>query len=671
MKSLVLLIALSLFTCFAHTAIPPISSNPSIEEWRLWQEKRPKAAHYLNGLSLSHSPYLLQHAENPINWKTWPSSETNTKLLFISIGYASCHWCHQMNEHTFSDELVAKVLNEHYESIKVDRDEHPNIDYHYLQIQQAVTGEGGWPISIIALPDGSPIWLSSFETANDLKKIALRLSRVWQVQPKLLISQANNIKKISKSNITKQATIDISRLILDSRDHQFFGKNGEVKFPDEADLIFMLNQYEHNPELKSPLIKHLNTLAQSPLHDGVNGGYYRYSTNRDWSVPHFEKMLYTQAQLLWVYSEAYMQFKNPLYKRVAQRIFNFLQNNMLNESGLYTTSINADWKNIEGGYYLWPKSILDELGITQNIAKINQDQYQYFGIAPQKQLKKLQNNREKPLEDTRGITGLNGLLLWAFTRAHRAGIPKSDNAAKSLAESLSKHSIKPTGVNRTCYNPSHCLAGNIDDLSYLTLGFSSYSEMDQSYGRLSKGLFIQLLVQLNPQDPFTIEDHETIAPLSAAIMSADLLKQAIPFEWLTTKTNSSSYHSQTKHYLSKYKIADFAKGHGILLGFVNESKAKISLTLEKGWHVNSHQPIQNYLKATYISGINSETIQYPEGTLIQVDFDDSFLSLYENITNIEFTPQDKKSNLTLNTQACSDSLCLPPESIPLIEGTFK
>lgn len=665
MKNNVLSIFLCLVTFHCFSAYPPIGTQPNPQTWAEWVERLPNAQGYINSLSMSKSPYLLQHAENPIDWSIWPIPKKNDRLVFLSIGYASCHWCHQMNKHTFINDDVAKVLNQNFVSIKVDRDEYPVIDYQYLQIQQAVTGEGGWPISVIALPDGSPVWIGSYEDATSMKNIAQRMARIWQVQPDFLYAQADNIKTIAAQTTVPADDFSYSQHLLTSRDAQFFGKQGKVKFPEEAELWFMLSQYQHTPELKTVLIQHLDTLANSPLHDGVNGGFYRYATQSDWSIPHFEKMLYTQVQLLGLYSEAYMHFQNPMYKRVAHRIFNFLQRNMLNENGLYMTSINADWNHIEGGYYLWPKTILDNLNITSSIAHIRNDQYQYFGLASQPKLKALQDKRPPPEMDQRGITGLNGLALWALVKAHEAGIKHTLEAAKSIAKTLIESRVIAKDIHRVCYHTGTCIPGKIDDYTYLALGFAKIATYQQQYQPISRDMLTALFESLDTQDAFTIEDHESISPLAMAIQSAHELAVPIPFHWMNAKNMSTSLNASVTDYLNAFMVSKFARDHGYVLKFERNTSTKISLVMEKGWHTNSRHPIQDYLKPTYISGINTPLIHYPQGKITQVEFDDESLSLFEGITNIVISQNPVNANAVLNTQACSDSLCLPPESIPL------
>jgi len=664
------LTGLMLFIMFSsHGATPPIGTKPDGKTWQSWLSAQPHAKGYLNALSLTASPYLLQHAQNPINWVTWPIPKQTERLLFLSIGYASCHWCHQMNEHSFMDDAVAKILNKDFISIKIDRDEHPDVDYHYLQIQQAVTGNGGWPISIIALPDGTPVWLGSFEDAQGMRKITQRMAQIWKVQPDFLLSQAENIKSLTNTASTAKLNTNFKSFFLTGRDSLLGGAKAEVKFPLEGDLIYMLNTYRKSKdnELKQILIKHLDSLSLSPLHDGVNGGFFRYATQRDWTQPHFEKMLYTQAQLLAIYSDAAQLFNNATYKRVATRVFNFLQSTMLREDGLYKTSINADWQGIEGGYYLWPKTALISAGVNTNIAKIKNTGWQYFGLADAPKLLALQEQRAKPIEDTRGIAGLNGLVLWGLVKAANINIPGSENAAQLLAKSLIAQRFDSQGnLVRVCYSKNNCLAAKIDDQAYMALGLAAYSRIDKTIKIHADRLLTALLNNIKANDNFTNQDHESIAPISAALMAADIQRQAVPYNWLTLTNTSASFVSIKERYLEEYKVAEFARGHGVVLSFNKSRSKQLSLVMDKGWHINSNNPIQDYLIATKVNGIDKENISYPKGSLHKMGFSDELLSLYEG--NIDITIQAKpegKALQTLTLQACNDKTCLPPQRIEL------
>lgn len=672
MKAL-LLISLFLLSQPILALKPPVGIIPDVEDWNAWTKNSDISEGYINALVLSESPYLKQHANNPINWTTLPLPENGDKLLFISIGYASCHWCHQMNKHTFMSERVAKILNEHYISVKVDRDEYPVFDYHYLQIQQAVLGEGGWPISIIALPDGSPVWVGSFADANEMINTATRFARIWAVQPGMLLSQAENIKSISTLPPIGSKQNSFRDHFLSTRDKQNAGKEGKVKFPDEGELLYMLSHLsnEHgrtDQSIKKNLISHLDTLAQSPLFDGVNGGFYRYATQPDWSIPHFEKMLYNQAQLLAIYSEAYQKLGNPLYKQVAIRIFEFLQTNMLREDGLYKTSVNADWQGKEGGYYLWDKSELNTIGVNNHISAVG-EKWQYHGIDKQPSLLKLQNHRENPDVDSRGITGLNGLVLWALTKAEGIGISNARTAANRLANTLMNERIKSSGdIYRICYQKQECMKAEIDDIAYITLGLSAYSHLDTKLKTLAEKLYDQNLENISTSNRYTLEDHESISPLSAIVMAASLLEKPLTFNLLSIPEEiaSASYIGAKFLYMKNYSLSYFAQDQGIILVMDSISDSKIHLLLNEGWHVNSSKPLQDYLIPTKLTGVNAQ-VDYPEGNSLKMSFSDELLSLYEGVVtiNINNFSIKKGSDPKLKLQACNDRLCLPPENINL------
>lgn len=644
---------------------PPTATTPEKKVWDQWVQKASRTSGYLNGLILSESPYLLQHANNPIDWTSLPIPKQSEKLLFISIGYASCHWCHQMNEHTFMNSKVAEVLNENFISVKVDRDEHPEFDYRYLQIQQAVLGEGGWPISIIALPDGSPAWVGSFADSEEMIRIATRMSRVWSIQPDLIRSQAKNIATISSSSLQANREGSYRDYLLQNRDLTNFGKKGKVKFPDEGDLFYMLSMVRsgQDEKLKAALVNHLDALAQSPLFDGVNGGFYRYATKGDWTVPHFEKMLYTQAQLLAIYSKAYALFKKPVYKSVAIRIYNFLQRHMKRKDGLYMTSINADWQGIEGGYYLWEKKQLDDAQVTAHISQVG-DKWQYHGVEENQVLISLQSQRSEILKDKRGLTGLNGLVLWALSEANNIEILGAKEAMLDLANLLSSNGlIHESKVKRVCYKDSECLPGNIDDYAYLALGFSSVSGYGFSYEKVATSLLNSSIDRISFDDKFAVEDHESISPIASVVIAASNLGMPLSYDWLslTEAKASASYLGAKTDYISRYYVAHFAKGNAIVLSITDDRGSNIVLIMKDGWHVNSNEPIQDYLIPTHVSLEDESRVSYPKGSLMKMGFSDERLSLYEDTVSIHIA--SNVTEILLSLQACNDRLCLPPEKI--------
>ncbi len=334
---------------------------------------------YTNALINETSPYLLQHAHNPVNWVPWSQealdeARKDNKLVLISIGYSSCHWCHVMEEETFADEEVAKVMNENFINIKIDREERPDLDQVYMTALQLMKGSGGWPLNIIALPDGKPLYGGTYHTKEEWNRVLSQISTLYQEDPEKAQVYANNVAKgIQEVNLieSKTETGDLKKELVeksitnwkDKWDRRWGGDLGSQKFMLPVNLEFLMDYsiLSGNKEVENHLKGTLDNIALKGVYDHVEGGFFRYSTDEKWQLPHFEKMLYDNAQLITLYSKAYKVFKDPLYKQVVIETIEFLNKRMKNPNGGFYASLDADYKGEEGGYYLWEEENLREI----------------------------------------------------------------------------------------------------------------------------------------------------------------------------------------------------------------------------------------------------------------------------------------------------------------------
>lgn len=331
-----------------------------------------------NNLHLENSPYLLQHANNPVHWQAWNKEVLNAaakkgNLLVISIGYSSCHWCHVMEHESFEDSSVAAIMNQYYTSIKVDREEQPDVDEVYMTAAQLMTGRGGWPLNVIALPDGRPVWAGTYVPTEKWKSLLIQLHEMYQKDSSKFEEYATQLTQgIEKSQLVEiRDQQDFSaadaRLIFENwksnLDTEEGGANRAPKFPLPGAQEFMLH-FGHLHENDSAL-NHvqltLKKMAYGGIYDQVGGGFARYSTDSKWKVPHFEKMLYDNAQLVRLYSKAYQKFKNPLYREVAEQSLAFIAREMTDESGAFYSALDADSEGEEGKFYVWTMAELQKL----------------------------------------------------------------------------------------------------------------------------------------------------------------------------------------------------------------------------------------------------------------------------------------------------------------------
>jgi len=305
---------------------------------------------YTNELINQTSPYLLQHAHNPVNWYPWgdeakSKARAENKLLIISIGYSACHWCHVMEHESFEDTIVAKIMNQFYVSIKVDREERPDVDQVYMDAAYALTGRGGWPLNVIALPDGRPIYAGTYFPKDDWLKMLNYFKSLFNQKPELFEQEATKIAKVLRQQkIPGINDVDVV-FNMDDLNNAFGnsvsridfnngGTNGAPKFPMPNIYEFLLWYYYHSNEAKAldAVTSLLDNMADGGIYDQIGGGFARYSTDDIWKVPHFEKMLYDNGQLITLYSNAYKVTLNENYKQIVFQTLDFILREMKDKS---------------------------------------------------------------------------------------------------------------------------------------------------------------------------------------------------------------------------------------------------------------------------------------------------------------------------------------------------
>ncbi len=334
---------------------------------------------YTNHLINEASPYLLEHAHNPVDWYPWckeafDKAKRENKPLIISIGYSSCHWCHVMAKESFEDEDIAQIMNDNFVCIKVDREEQPDIDRIYINAVEMITGSAGWPLNCFALPDGTPFYGGTYFRPNQWKSILLQIAKKWKQTPQELILAAEHLKAglIQRDIVSMPA--QNTRLFMgkimqavEKWKHDFDpvygGNKTKLKFPMPATLNFLLDYsyYTEDSSILNHVQNTLNHIAWGGIYDQIGGGFARYSTDRRWLVPHFEKMLYDNAQLIDLYSKAYKVTGSGLYKHVVMQTINFLQREMYNQQGYFYSALDADSDGHEGKFYTWAYEELDSL----------------------------------------------------------------------------------------------------------------------------------------------------------------------------------------------------------------------------------------------------------------------------------------------------------------------
>ncbi|NND08755.1 MAG: thioredoxin domain-containing protein [Saprospiraceae bacterium] len=482
---------------------------------------------YTNHLINENSPYLLQHAHNPVEWYPWDEealskAKSENKMMIISIGYAACHWCHVMEHESFEDDTVAAQMNELFINIKVDREERPDIDDVYMTACQLASGGRGcgWPLNAFALPDGRPVWAGTYFPKDQWMNVLKQFSDMWQNDKEKLLDYAEKLTSgiQQQDQIVMGAPQDLhlgdantmAAALISKVDMDRGGRKGAPKFPMPTNYLYLLDYHlmtGSSDALKAVEVT-LDHMANGGIYDQLGGGFARYSTDQDWIAPHFEKMMYDNGQLLSLYSKAYQVFNTPLYRKVIEETVEWLRREMTNEEGGFYSSLDADSEGVEGKFYVWSAAEIDSL-LPEGDADVYKDYFTikshgnweetnilFRDLAEAQILKKhaltseelnriiersnktlfqFRSDRIRPGLDDKVLTSWNSLMLTGLLDAYKATHESNflDMALKNAAF-LKKHMMKADGqLWRNFKDGQVKINAFLDDYAFLIEAFTN------------------------------------------------------------------------------------------------------------------------------------------------------------------------------------------------------
>ena len=529
-----------------------------------------------NALIFETSPYLLQHAYNPVRWQAWgeaafAEAKKRDVPILLSVGYSACHWCHVMERESFENVEIAALMNQHFVSVKVDREERPDVDSVYMNAVQMMTGQGGWPMTVVMTPDGQPFYGGTYFPPDDrygrpgFKRVLVALFEAWQHRREELVGNAaeltghlRNVDRMTVASDVDDAAPAQTMIALEGSFDKLWGGFGAApKFPNPANLEFLLSHHHRtgNATALEMLEQTLTRMAGGGIYDHIGGGFARYSTDQQWLVPHFEKMLYDNAQLISVYIKAFLVTRKELYFLTAKESLEYALREMVSPGGGFYSAQDADSEGVEGKFFVWTEAELDALleensalfkkafGVTKDgnwehsnvlwrVAS-NEDLAKDFGLSQDELHTRLENakmllyfyreGRIKPALDDKILASWNGLMLSALALAGRSmggRAPKYRAAAERLANFLQSQMSFTDDVGRTRLWHTHKngvskITGMLEDYALVALGFidlyrTTFSRQHLEFARSLLTTILELFPDANGGFFDTPTDGETL-----------------------------------------------------------------------------------------------------------------------------------------------------------------
>ena len=670
-----------------------------------------KTHEFTNELINESSPYLRQHAHNPVNWKPWndttlQQAKEEKKLMIISIGYSACHWCHVMEKESFEDSAVAAVMNKNFISVKVDREERPDVDQIYINAVQLMTGSAGWPLNVVTLPDGRPVWGGTYFKKNDWVIALGKMQKLYEENPKKLIDYANRLEDGIKSmdlislntdevNFKEFPTKSILSTWQNNFDHKFGGNNRSPKFMMPNNYEFLLRYAVQNNDKKvlEYVLLTLDKIAYGGVYDHIGGGFARYSTDIKWHVPHFEKMLYDNAQLVSLYSHAYSVTQKPLYKEVVTETLEYIAREMTTSEGAFYSSLDADSETKEGEleegtYYIYTKeelkiqleedyNLFSEYYNINNFGKWEKEHYvlirdksdteilEQFSISTEELQAKKQNwknillsyrnKRAKPRLDDKTLTSWNALMIKGYVDAYKVFQNKDYlNAALKNAHFISEKQLQESGALFHNYKDGKSsINGYLEDYAAVIDAYIGLYEVtiEEQWINLAKELtdyaFINFFDEENSMFYFTskedtklvtrtFEYRDNVIPASNSMMAKNLFILAHHFD----ETKFSNTAKQMLHNVQP-EIESYPSGYSNWLDLLlNYQHNYFEVVVVGDQAIEKLSEINNkYLPQILIAGSTSEK----KSPLLELRYIEDETLIYVCVNNACKLPVSKTS----------------------------
>jgi uncharacterized protein YyaL (SSP411 family) len=697
---------------------------------------------YTNRLIHEDSPYLRQHAHNPVDWFPWgeeafAKARQEDKPVFLSVGYSTCHWCHVMERESFDNLLIAEYLNEYFVSIKLDREQRPDLDDIYMTGTQLMSGHGGWPMSNFLTVQGAPFYSGTYYPAENFRHLLVQLNELWKTKRNEVERQAEEVAgAISKYTNAKSENAQLGGLITAGAeelartfDSRFGGFGDAPKFPNEPQLMLLLENSRRNDNDNSrrALQQTLDHLYQGGIYDQIAGGFHRYAVDRQWLVPHFEKMLYNQAQLLPLYAQGSVELNKPAYRRIAMEIGDYVLRDMLSPDGAFYSATDADSEGDEGLFFTWTLEELavvlsvddlslvrDVYGVSEegnfegrNILHLDESIETFAGDDLDSMLERVDQiksrlyaAREKrihPLRDEKVITGWNAMMISAFAVAgHCLDLPRFIEAALRAADYLWQHHWRERRLWRISLGGHQSIAGNLEDYAAFARAAMDLYRITQRREWLDRGVSVidsmnDLFWDQDGAGYFLSRESEDgplitrpKSPMDGATPSANSLAiSALVQYWLATKDVMAEQKvAQTASAFSglmvkspfafSYMIValqDYLEGQRGVIQFAAEGKVRVERR-----HVENGALLEIAIESGWHINAN-ETLDHLVPTrVVGKDFSVQYpdgISRKLAFVEAPFELYEGELSIivhgsgpfTVELQACDNSRCLAPEKL--------